>query len=120
MTLSADTEDTEPTDRHRVIASALLVGGSADFVARCRDTLNRVGVTLWNCGLEAYSVLAARRRPPIIFVLDSLFASDPVTVSEVAIALGSRVVRIKGEQMQQSDLDTLLVRAVFAAAGDTA
>jgi hypothetical protein len=111
-TLQEDPEDLEETDRRSTIASALVVGGSASFVGRCRDVLTSLHVIVWNCGLESFATLAKSRRPPIIIVTNNVFAADPVVVTEIATSLGSRIVRISNEALGGDALAALLTSVV--------
>jgi hypothetical protein len=117
MNADADAGDPDDTQRRRTVASALIVGGSADFVDRCRQILAQVGVTVWNCGIESFPTLAKQRRPPIIIVIESLFASDPVRLSGTAMGLGSIVVRIPSEAISPANLESELLRGVVEAHG---
>lgn len=111
MNVPADERD--ETARTRTIAGALIVGGSAEFVERCRTSLVAAGLTVWSCGSAALTTAARQHRPALIIVPERTFQADPVPYIEAARAVDGRVIPV-GADVEVGDA---VSRALSSARG---
>jgi hypothetical protein len=100
----------EDTVRRRTIASALLVGGSVTFGGRCRESLERVGVTVWSCGLESFKSVLKQHAPALVVATEAIIAADSMAFGEAQMN-GVRIVRVSREDISQPELEALLMAA---------
>jgi hypothetical protein len=108
--------DSPTSIRRRPVPTVLVVGCSQRFAARCREALELSGAAVVECGVAAYKTVATRVWPPVIVMTETLFAFDPDGFTEIALALGSILLRVESEDVSSDELTSLLVPSVFQGA----
>jgi hypothetical protein len=103
------------TTEKNVVVPIVLVVGSADLTARCREVLRQPGATpahVKESDVSSTANMVARWRPLAIVMTEDLYAFDGPEFDALAKDVKSVVIRVPRERITAEELQPLLLPVV--------
>jgi hypothetical protein len=104
-----------PTARVNPAPVLLVVGTSRGFARRCRDAAISGQALVVETDVASAPTVAAQTRPLALLLSEEIFAFDPPSFTGLASAVRAQVVVVPNEDIDQSELESLILNAILQA-----
>lgn len=93
----------------------VVVGGSAEFRARCRDAAEAIPAILQEVDAETASLAVDVWGPTAVVTTDQVLSTAPPTMHLVLGSMRGRLLRLPNEGLRTRDLEVRMRLAIYEA-----